>query len=88
VQGVNGVHGVYSVYGYVREHSVYASCVRTHLHFGRKLASITAPDVPSPLPLKSASVMRVFMVTGVLDPPSPLKVNFESAELLGVAVFF
>jgi hypothetical protein len=79
------VHGAYSVYGYVQEHSVYD----THLHFGRKLASITAPDVPTrPLPLKSASVMRVSMVTGVLDPrSSPLKVNFESAELLGVAVF-
>jgi hypothetical protein len=82
------VHEAYSVW--VREHSVYASCKLgvTHLHFGRKLASITAPGAPRPLPLKSASVMRVSMVTGVLGLRSPLKVNFESAELLGVAVFF
>jgi hypothetical protein len=53
----------------------------THLHFGRKPASIIAPDIPRPLLLKSASVMRVSMVTAVLDPLSPLKVNFESAEL-------
>jgi hypothetical protein len=58
-------HGVYRVH---EAYSMYGMFGVTHLHFGRKPASIIAPDIPRPLLLKSASVMRVSMVTGVLDP--------------------
>jgi hypothetical protein len=40
-----------------------------------------APDTPRHLLLKSASVMRVFIVTGWLDASLPLKVIFKSAKL-------
>jgi hypothetical protein len=38
----------------------------TYVHFGRNTESMMAPDGLSHFPLKSASVMEVFMVTGLL----------------------
>jgi hypothetical protein len=52
----------------------------TYWHFGRKAATIMPPDTPSVLPLKSASVMVVSIVTGSLLL-SPLKVNVDNALL-------
>jgi hypothetical protein len=47
------------------------------VHFGRNAESMRAPDVPRSFPLKSASVMEVFIVTGFQLVPSPLKVNTD-----------
>jgi hypothetical protein len=51
------------------------------VHLGRKAATTIAPDWPRPFALKSASVMEISMVTGVLPRPSPLNVNFDMALL-------
>jgi hypothetical protein len=56
-------------------------CFYTYWHFGRKPASMVAPDIPRHLLLKSTLVMMVSMVTGLLDASLPLKVNFKSAKL-------
>jgi hypothetical protein len=56
----------------------------TYWHFGRKPASMVAPDTPRHLLPKSASVMRVCMVTGLLDTSLPLKVIFKSAKLCAI----
>jgi hypothetical protein len=62
----------------------------TYVHLGRKAESILAPDMPRPFPLKLASLMCDFIVTGWLFVPSPLKVNVASAlaleKLLDISV--
>jgi hypothetical protein len=64
----------------------------TYWHFGRKAATIMPPDTPSALPLKSASVMVVSMVTGLLSLLCPLKVNVDNAllleDILGMSVSY
>ena len=48
---------------------MYARWRGTYWHFGKKAATIIAPpEAPSSLPLKSASVMSVFIVTAFLSP--------------------
>jgi hypothetical protein len=51
------------------------------MHLGRKAESMMAPDAPRYFPLKSASTMEVSMVTGLLNPESPLNVNCDMAPL-------
>ena len=60
--------------------NVYAGGVETYWHLGRKAATIIAPETPSCLPLKSASIMTVFMVTAWLSP----KVIVSNALMAGM----
>jgi hypothetical protein len=57
---------------------------------GRKAESMMAPDTPRCFPLKSATAMAVSIVTGLLLPKWPLKVNFANAllseKILGIPV--
>jgi hypothetical protein len=62
----------------------YTGVFTTYWHFGRKPASMIAPDMPRHLLLKPASVMRVCMVTGLLVSLLPLKVIFKSAKLCAI----
>ena len=50
---------------YIRGRTEGYSC--TYLHLGRKAPSMMAPEACKPLPLKSASVMELSMVTGLLS---------------------
>ena len=56
---------------------VYPDGVATYWHLGRRAATIIAPEAPSCLPLKSASVIMVFMVTAFVSP----KVMLSNAPL-------
>ena len=62
---------------YIRGRTEGYSC--TYWHLGRKAASMMAPEASKVFPLKSASVMELSMVTGLLYLSSPLKVNFTNA---------
>jgi hypothetical protein len=55
----------------------------TYVHLGRKAAAMIAPDTPRALRLRSASIMEVSMVTGLLSVSSPLNVNFNMALMPG-----
>jgi hypothetical protein len=55
------------------------------VHLGRKAAAMIAPDVPRYFPPKSASIMEVFRVTGLLSLQSPLNVNVDMALIFLMA---
>ena len=52
---------------YIRGRTEGYSC--TYLHLGRKAATIIEPEAPSILPLMSALVMELSIVTSCLAPP-------------------
>ena len=52
---------------YIRGLTEGYSC--TYLHLGRKAATIIEPEAPSILPLMSALVMELSIVTSCLAPP-------------------
>ena len=53
----------------------------TYVHLGRKAAAMIAPDIQRSLPLNSASIMEVSMVTGLLISLPPLNVSFVMAPI-------
>ena len=52
----------------------------TYVHFGRKAATMIAPDSPRPFSRKSTSTIEVSMVTDQ-SLSSPLKMNSDSAPI-------